>query len=59
MSVYIPSGKRTAFVRCAVSLLSEEEVDKALRKLKLVLVKRKRHAGERPFAYIRFLGPGL
>lgn len=37
-SVFIPSGKKTAYVRCAFSLLKEEEVDKALRRVKEVLL---------------------
>jgi tryptophan aminotransferase len=37
-SVFIPSGKKTAYVRCAFSLLSEEEIDEALRRLKEVVL---------------------
>jgi tryptophan aminotransferase len=33
-TVFLPNGRKTAYVRASFSLLSEEEVDEALRRLK-------------------------
>lgn len=41
-TVFLPSGKKTAYARAAFSLLSEEDVDEALRRLKQVLIREAR-----------------
>lgn len=41
-TVFLPSGRKTAYVRAAFSLLGEEEVDEALRRLREVLVEETR-----------------
>ncbi len=37
-NVFMPTGRKTAYVRASFSLLSEEEIDEALRRLKEVLL---------------------
>lgn len=41
-TVFLPSGKKTAYVRAAFSLLSEEDVEEALRRLRQVLIQETR-----------------
>lgn len=38
-TVFFPNGERTAYVRASFSLLEEEQVDEALRRLRVVLLK--------------------
>ncbi|TFY81319.1 hypothetical protein EWM64_g2700 [Hericium alpestre] len=38
-TVFLPSGSKTAYVRAAFSLLGEKDVDEALRRLRVVLLK--------------------
>jgi tryptophan aminotransferase len=44
-TVFLPSGKKTAYVRAAFSLLSEEDVEEALRRLRQVLIEEARARG--------------
>lgn len=37
-TVFLPSGSKTAYVRAAFSLLSEEDIDEGLRRLRGVLL---------------------
>ena len=38
-TVFLPSGRKTAYVRASFSLLPEHEVEEALRRLRAVLLK--------------------
>ena len=43
-TVFIPNGAKTAHVRAAFSLLEEQEVNEALRRLRLVILKERGEA---------------
>jgi len=38
-AVFLPNGRKTAYVRAAFSLSTEEQVNEALRRLRLVILK--------------------
>ncbi|KAI0298051.1 PLP-dependent transferase [Multifurca ochricompacta] len=44
-TVFLPNGAPTAYVRAAFSLLEEEQVDEALRRLSVVLLEERRSSG--------------
>lgn len=41
-TVFLPDGRKTAYVRASFSLLSEEDVNEALRRLKEVILEARR-----------------
>ncbi|TFK51860.1 PLP-dependent transferase [Heliocybe sulcata] len=46
-TVFLPNGKKTAYVRAAFSLLSDQAIDEALRRLKEVVIEARGLSGEK------------